>query len=303
MTANSLLRKLSPNWEPGGLRTLSYAGRAQLINTVLLKLHTYWASIFVLPKKVIDGVIAACRNYLWDGKASSSKTPLIAWDLICRDKKEGGLGFKESHAWNEALLGKYIWSVATKADNLWVKWVNHVYLKGKDWKNYTPSSNVSWYWRQLTHIKDTFRGGYNRDRWTFDSKGNSATSGYKWIRKTRENVPWASWVWNRTNIPKHSFLCWIIMWGRLNTRDRLSKMGIQCDTICPMCERQDESIEHLFRECIYIKWCYEILTGKLDLTIPQGSMQQLSSWLHKPTTGSFRNKVIKTIVVGLLYQV
>ena len=81
---------------------------------------------FILPKKVIDGVIATCRNYLWDGKASSSKTPLIAWDLICRDKKEGGLGFKESHAWNVALLGKYIWSVATKADNLWVKWVNHV---------------------------------------------------------------------------------------------------------------------------------------------------------------------------------
>ena len=191
--------------------------------------------------------------------------------------------------------------MATKADNLWVKWVNHVYLKGKDWKNYTPSSNVSWYWRQLTHIKDTFRGGYNRDRWTFDSKGNSATSGYKWIRKTRENVPWASWVWNRTNIPKHSFLCWIIMWGRLNTRDRLSKMGIQCDTICPICESQDESIEHLFRECIYIKRCYEIRTRKLNLTIPQGSMQQLSSWLHKPTTGSFRNKVIKSIVVGLLY--
>ena len=44
----------------------------------------------------------------------------------------GGLGFKESHTWNTAMLGKYIWSIANKEDNLWVCWIDHVYLKGQD---------------------------------------------------------------------------------------------------------------------------------------------------------------------------
>lgn len=34
-----------------GSRTMSYAGRAQLINSVLMSLHVYWASIFIIPNK------------------------------------------------------------------------------------------------------------------------------------------------------------------------------------------------------------------------------------------------------------
>ncbi|KAL2897478.1 LINE-1 retrotransposable element ORF2 protein [Bienertia sinuspersici] len=130
-----LIAKIGAKLRTWGSRTLSYAGRTQLVNSVLLNLHTYWASIFVLPKKVIEGVVSACRSFLWDGKLVSNKSPLIAWDIICRDKKMGGLGFKESHTWNYALMGKYIWSIASKEDNLWVMWIDHVYLKGKDWKS------------------------------------------------------------------------------------------------------------------------------------------------------------------------
>ncbi|KAL2922743.1 LINE-1 reverse transcriptase-like protein [Bienertia sinuspersici] len=240
-----LIDKIGAKLRSWGSRTLSYVGRAQLVNSVLLNLHTYWASIFVLPTKVIDGVIRACRNYLWDGKLESNKSPLIAWDLICRDKKKGGMGFKESHTWNTALLGKYIWSIACKEDNMWVKWIDHVYLKGKDWKNYAPSSNVSWYWRQLTHIKDKFRAGYGGNKWLFDKKGYSATNGYNWLRQDQEEVVWDKWVWNRLNIPKHSFLCWVIMWGRIQTRDRLIKMGLQVDQSCPNCGAYPETADHV----------------------------------------------------------
>jgi hypothetical protein len=115
------------------LRTwgFSYAGRALLVNSVLLTLHSYWASIFIIPKAVIDGIITVIINSLWDGKAVSSRTPPIAWDLVCRKKKQGGLGFKESHAWNLAMVGKYVWNIACKAENLWVQWINHVYFNKK----------------------------------------------------------------------------------------------------------------------------------------------------------------------------
>ena len=116
-----LIDKIAARIRSWGVRTLSYAGRVQLVNSVLLSMHCYWSSIFILPKQVIEGVISACRNFLWGGKVASHKTPLVAWDLICRKKIEGGLGLKESHAWNLALLGKYVWSIASKADNLWVK--------------------------------------------------------------------------------------------------------------------------------------------------------------------------------------
>lgn len=161
---------------------MSYAGRTQLVNIVLLNLHSYWASIFFLPEEFLDEVISIRKNYLWSCKAYSSKSAHIAWDLICRRQNEGGLGFKQSYVWNLSMLGKYVWSIAMKSDNLWVKWINHIYLKGKDWKSYVPGSNVSWYWRKLCKVKDTFRAGYSQDRWSFNRKGYIAAGAYKWLR-------------------------------------------------------------------------------------------------------------------------
>lgn len=286
-----------------GSRTLSYAGRCQLVNSVLLNLHSYWASIFVLPKKVLDGVISICRSFLWDGKSVSNKSPLVAWDFLCRPKKQGGLGFKESHTWNAALLGKYIWSVANKEENLWVKWIDHVYLKGKDWKHYAPTTTASWYWRQLTHIKDRFRSGYSGDKWAFGKNGYSAASGYNWLRGELHEVEWAKWVWNRLNIPKHSFLNWLIMWKRLNTRDRLRKIGLHEEAECPLCGKSPETADHLFVQCDYVQACRLELSHSLRITPVVHDLQSLCDWLQKPVAGRFRNQVIQSAFVALHYNV
>ena len=70
----------------------SFASSKIFPSSVLLSMHCYWSSIFILPKQVIEGVISACRNFLWGGKVASHKTPLVAWDLICRKKKRRRTG-------------------------------------------------------------------------------------------------------------------------------------------------------------------------------------------------------------------
>ena len=46
---------------------LSYAGRAQLIKSVLYAIQLFWAQLFSLPKKVIQAVENMCRKFLWTG--------------------------------------------------------------------------------------------------------------------------------------------------------------------------------------------------------------------------------------------
>jgi hypothetical protein len=48
-------------------RTLSYAGRVQLINSVLFSIQVYWASLFLLPGQVIKNVEQIMRSFLWSG--------------------------------------------------------------------------------------------------------------------------------------------------------------------------------------------------------------------------------------------
>lgn len=51
--------------------------------------------------------------------------------------KRGWTGGNRFMVWNEAAIAKYVGNIKNKADNLWVKWVNHVYLQGVDWWNYS----------------------------------------------------------------------------------------------------------------------------------------------------------------------
>lgn len=54
-------------------------------------------------------------SFMWSGKAYSS------WENSCCDKKVGGLGFRDIIKWNTAMMGKYVWDIASKQDNVWMK--------------------------------------------------------------------------------------------------------------------------------------------------------------------------------------
>lgn len=49
-------------------KLLSYAGRVQLIKSVLFGVQIYWSQVFLLPQKVIKLIQAACRVFYGQGK-------------------------------------------------------------------------------------------------------------------------------------------------------------------------------------------------------------------------------------------
>ena len=65
-----------------------------------------------------------CRLFLWLGIEE-----IVAWKDC--PKEEGGLDLRDSRCWNQALLSKILWNIHAKADTLWVKWLNSVYLRNQ----------------------------------------------------------------------------------------------------------------------------------------------------------------------------
>jgi len=62
-----LVEKIIGKMKQRYTRNLSFAGRAQLINTVVFGMYGFWISIFILPQEVIDKLNQPCRNFLWGG--------------------------------------------------------------------------------------------------------------------------------------------------------------------------------------------------------------------------------------------
>ena len=45
-------------------RNLSYARRNVLVQSVLMSIHTYWAQVFFIPKKVLHKITQICVAFL-----------------------------------------------------------------------------------------------------------------------------------------------------------------------------------------------------------------------------------------------
>ena len=83
-------------------------GRVTLINSILMGVFNFWATIFILPQRVIREIERLCRNYLWGADDAYRKILFVAWEKVCQPKKNGGLGIRNMEAWNKASIAKLI---------------------------------------------------------------------------------------------------------------------------------------------------------------------------------------------------
>ena len=150
----SLIAKITCKISSWMVQHLSYAGRLQLIQSVLQSLHIYWCSIFVLPKAVIHEIESICRNFLWHGHYEGKHYYPVSWDSVCTPKCEGGLGLKRVYDWNIASIIRFIWDIVSEKDSLWARWVIDTKLKRLSFWGLTKPHDASWIWSLLLKIRN-----------------------------------------------------------------------------------------------------------------------------------------------------
>ena len=76
----------------------------------------------------------------------------MAWigrDKLCRNKWEGGLGFKDLKAFNLAMLGKQCWRLLSKEHSQFFKVFKGKYFKYNSFLQAEAGNNPSSAWRSL----------------------------------------------------------------------------------------------------------------------------------------------------------
>ncbi|RVW83275.1 Transposon TX1 uncharacterized 149 kDa protein [Vitis vinifera] len=89
---------------------LSFGGRITLIQSCLTHMPCYFLSLFKLPASVAAKIERLQRDFLWSGIGEGKRDHLVRWDVVCKPKEIGSLGFGNSSLRNLALLGKWLWS-------------------------------------------------------------------------------------------------------------------------------------------------------------------------------------------------
>ncbi|XP_062075913.1 uncharacterized protein LOC133780047 [Humulus lupulus] len=296
-----LVEKMVQKIRVWGSRNISFAGRVTLINFVLISIYSYWAQLMVIPKRVLKKINAICRSFLWQGIAESYTPGYVAWEQLCKSKSEGGLGIRNSLLWNTAAIAKYVWAIASKKDNLWVRWIHSVYLKDENWWDYISPINGSWYWKQIVRVKEKYKLLSNFQALMIGKY--SVNMGYKMLCEEQEKVTWHREVWNRYNVPKHSFITWLAIQSHLQTKDKLFSFHIFQDTTCFFCEEAVETATHLFFECEFSSRCLLEIKKWLDWRVRNRPLPELLRCISRAKLQRFKKQVLRATVASLVYQI
>ncbi|KAL9840112.1 hypothetical protein AtNW77_Chr2g0224721 [Arabidopsis thaliana] len=92
-----------------------------MLKSVLDAMPTYTMSCFKLPGSLCKRIQSALTRFWWDSSTEKKKMCWIAWSRMVNSKTDGGLGFKDIHKFNDALLTKLSWRIITKPTCLLAK--------------------------------------------------------------------------------------------------------------------------------------------------------------------------------------
>ncbi|VFQ60129.1 unnamed protein product [Cuscuta campestris] len=143
-------------------RLLSKAGKEILLKTVAQAMPQYAMSVFALPISTCQRIEGLMNKFWWqsDGK-NSSGIHWLSWKRMTKPKKFGGLGFKDIHAFNLAMLGKQGWRLLTKPHSLLSKVFKARYYPKSSFLEASTGPNPSFVWRSILVaqplIKDVIR--------------------------------------------------------------------------------------------------------------------------------------------------
>ncbi|KAJ6332776.1 hypothetical protein OIU77_008765 [Salix suchowensis] len=354
---NALLEKLTARIKLWTTATLSYAGRLQLIKSVLFSMQVYWSSMFVLPASVIRSLEGTLAAFLWRGSSMARHGAKVSWNHICYPKQEGGLGVKSIREWNMAATCKHLWRINTATGSIWTDWVKSELLKGNSIWRARVKGPVSWAWRKILESRIWFRGmfkstigsGANTSLWfdpwlpdgrslinsyrarilastglPWDAKVDSIIQNGNWsfpaghpdisaawgsitfqprvhrldrlvwaghhsgnfniasawdfIRRKRQTHPYACITWFPGHIPRHAFILWLAMRGRLATMDRPHVQRKVTVNVCVLCGVQPETHTHLFFQCGYSSALWVHLSTKAGAICPFSQWDDILQW-------------------------
>ncbi|KAM1255800.1 hypothetical protein ACFX2G_030595 [Malus domestica] len=138
---------------------LSPAGKEVLIKAVAMAPPNYAMSCFKLPIGLCRDIEKAIRKFWWKGNDKHKGIHWVSWERISKQKKSGGLGFKDIQCFNLALLAKIGWRLSLNSSSLLAIVLRDKYHTGKSFREAGRGKNTSWGWKGIFEARKVLQNG------------------------------------------------------------------------------------------------------------------------------------------------
>ncbi|XP_074313924.1 uncharacterized protein LOC141649126 [Silene latifolia] len=119
---DSLILKIKHSIQHWSSNFLTYAGRVQLLNSVIFGMETFWCSCNLLPQEVLHKINKLCKDFFWGISFEGNRMVFKKWRDICFPWDAGGFNIKDLSTWNDALQCRWLYLLAHTAVGSWASW-------------------------------------------------------------------------------------------------------------------------------------------------------------------------------------
>jgi hypothetical protein len=185
---------------------LSIGAKEILLKSVAQVIPVYAMSVFLISKEVCKRMIDAISSFWWGDDENNNKMHWMAWWKMCYPKTEGGMGFKDLHSFNLAMLAKQVWRLATDNTSLCASVLHSKYYPHGDILKVGPKNGSSITWESIFVGIAAFKRGYI---WRIGMGENTNIYTDPWIPSShnrRIESPRGLGVYSKVS----QLICWVI---------------------------------------------------------------------------------------------
>ncbi|XP_074288913.1 uncharacterized protein LOC141614057 [Silene latifolia] len=195
---------------------LSYAGKLQLINSIVFGLENFWCSTVLLPRTVISHINKLCKDFFWG-------IPM---------------GYRRMGLWS-----RWVQNYILKHEDLW-----HISSK----VYYPPSFKSIVATRdRLVELSGSISAAQHLIHGWLSGSKLTLQQVYGFFRNAPTAGSWTKGLLHSQIIPGHRIVCSMAVQNQLATIDNLKLRGMHFVNICSLCEHDEESQGHLFFSCSF----------------------------------------------------
>jgi hypothetical protein len=116
-------------------------------------------SCFDHTKGFCDDLSMINARYWWSQQDKTNKIHWLSWENLTRSKKDGGLGFRDLHLFNLAMLSRQAWRLLTSPNTHCGQVLKARYFPNSDILHCVPRDGISYSWRSILKGADLLKEG------------------------------------------------------------------------------------------------------------------------------------------------
>lgn len=138
---------------------LSTAGKEILIKAVAQAVPVFAMACFDLTKTLCNLISEMICRYWWSNMDKEHKIHWVSREHMMLPKKEGGLGFRDLHVFNRAMLARQAWRLANAPNSLSARVLSAKYYPSGQIIRAVPKDGMSYSWRSILKGVELLREG------------------------------------------------------------------------------------------------------------------------------------------------